>query len=185
MKMEKLTALSSLLRQRNSIDGQIAKLVGRPAHSGHIGEFIASTVFDIELHPTAVHKASDGIFRSGPLKGKNVNVKYGSRWDGLLNMIASDELSNHPDVYLVMTGPTVGAISSRGLSAPWSIANVLVFDPAELLLMLANKNRKPGTATSIPTGIWQKSLIYPVANNQRYILTEQQREMLALFAETD
>ena len=33
-----LKALSTLIRQRNIMEGEISKIIDRPAHSGHIGE---------------------------------------------------------------------------------------------------------------------------------------------------
>lgn len=43
--------------------------------SGHLGEWTASKVFDIELEKSAVAAALDGHFRGSPLAGKSVNVK--------------------------------------------------------------------------------------------------------------
>jgi hypothetical protein len=37
--------------------------------AGHLGEWIASVVFDIELESSASAKGIDGRFRSGPLRG--------------------------------------------------------------------------------------------------------------------
>jgi hypothetical protein len=43
--------------------------------SGHLGEWIAVQVLDIELEVSAVSAGIDGHFRSGPLQGRTVNVK--------------------------------------------------------------------------------------------------------------
>ena len=51
----------------------ITTLVGRPALIGHLGEYIASRIFDIELEPTAVSKGVDGRFTKGKLSGKRGN----------------------------------------------------------------------------------------------------------------
>ncbi|MCS7301150.1 MAG: hypothetical protein NZ556_06300 [Fimbriimonadales bacterium] len=74
--MENLYRLAKLLRQRNLIDYQIAKLIGRPAEKQHLAEYIAAAILDIELHPSANHKGSDGRFRQGELIGRTVEIKY-------------------------------------------------------------------------------------------------------------
>ncbi len=75
-----LVWLAELLRERNRISSKIATLIGRPALSSHLGEYIASKIFDIELYESATHKGADGQFGSGPLRGKTVNVKlYGKK----------------------------------------------------------------------------------------------------------
>ena len=68
---------------------------------GHIAEHIAGRVFDIQLHERADYPGSDGYFRSGPFRGRSVDVKARSRREGFLN-IREDHL---PDFFLVMTGP--------------------------------------------------------------------------------
>ena len=70
-----LAELAELLRERNLVDERIGRLINRPMTAGHAGEWIASRIFDIELEPSAVAKAIDGPFRSGPLTGKSVNVR--------------------------------------------------------------------------------------------------------------
>ena len=66
--------LAELIRERNEVAWRITQLIGRPAQIGHIGEWIASRTFDIELEVSAVAKGIDGRFRSGPLQGKSVRT---------------------------------------------------------------------------------------------------------------
>ena len=56
----RLLRLAGLLSARNLIDSQIAHLIRRPALPGHIGEFVASVVFDIELPTSATQSGHDG-----------------------------------------------------------------------------------------------------------------------------
>lgn len=58
--MDDLDQLAKLLRQHNQIGHQIAGLIGRPALTGHLGEFIASRIFGIELERSANAAGSDG-----------------------------------------------------------------------------------------------------------------------------
>src|SRR5436305_2085729 len=95
-----LPRLAELIRERNAVHRQIAELTGRPALPGHIGERIAAEIFGIDLHPSAVHKGSDGVFTDGPLAGCTVNVKWHTAFCGLLD-INPNAL---PDYYLVLSG---------------------------------------------------------------------------------
>ena len=96
-----LQTLASLLHERNALDARIAQLIGRPASPGHVGEFIAAAVFDIDLFESATQKAADGVFRRGALQGRTVNIKIYGKQEGILD-IRPDAL---PDFYLVLTGP--------------------------------------------------------------------------------
>ncbi len=66
--------LAELVRARNANEVAISRIIGRPAQIGHIGEYIASKIFGIELEDSAVHPGSDGRFIDGPLAGKSVNI---------------------------------------------------------------------------------------------------------------
>ena len=100
-KHDQLCELASLISQRNSIENEISAIIGRPAHSGHIGEFVASLIFDIELAESASNKGTDGHFTRGCLAGKSVNVKKYSKNDRILDIA----LDAPPDFYLVLTRP--------------------------------------------------------------------------------
>ena len=44
---EKLENLSQLIREKNKITHEISRLIGRPAEKWHVGEYIASNIFNI------------------------------------------------------------------------------------------------------------------------------------------
>lgn len=180
--MSNLMQLANLIERRNTIDSEIAALIGRPPHSGHTAEYVASAIFKIDLNASAATKADDGRFLDGPLQGRSVNIKYGSRRDGMLNLMGSLDPGDHPDVYLVLTGPTVGAISSRGLTVPWVIHAVYLFTSEELLQALSAAGRRPGTATSLRAQLWEAAMIFPEPRNPSLQLTARQREDLRLFS---
>jgi hypothetical protein len=113
--------VAELLRDRNAIDADLARIIGRPVTAGHLGEWIASVVFDIELESSASAKGIDGRFRSGPLQGNTVNIKWYMKHQGLLDTTEHAAL----DCYLVLAGPPSPAGSSRarpsrGASAPYT-----------------------------------------------------------------
>ena len=54
--MADVARLGELLRAREAIYREIATLIGRPAQIGHVGEFIAAAILDIELEDSAAHK---------------------------------------------------------------------------------------------------------------------------------
>src|SRR6266576_4971028 len=67
---EPLKQVAGLLRQRNAIDNEIASIIQRPMTSGHLGEWVASQIFDIELEVLANEPGFDGKFKSGPCEAR-------------------------------------------------------------------------------------------------------------------
>ena len=50
---DELKSIAMLLRYRNEIDARIAEIVGRPVVAGHLSDWIAAAILDIELEPAA------------------------------------------------------------------------------------------------------------------------------------
>jgi AcrR family transcriptional regulator len=112
MREDDLRTIAGLLRERNIIDARIAAVIGRPMTAGHLGEWIAASVFDIELENSAASAAFDGRFVSDTLQGYAVNVKWYLKPEGRIDVTESDAL----DYYLVLAGPAAPATHSRGTS---------------------------------------------------------------------
>jgi len=175
--MENLEKLAKLIKQKNLSDSEIARIISRPAERGHAGEYIAAHIFDIELQPSASSKGIDGHFNSGNLKGRSVNIKWYGKLEGLLD-ITPEYL---PDYYLVMTGPRASAGSSHGMTSPWLISYVFIFDAAVLFGELKRQGTKIGIATSVKRHIWEMAEIYPEWKSDLLTLSDRQRQLLALF----
>lgn len=175
---EILERLAELIWIKNAADGDIATLIGRPCQIGHAGEWIASRIFDIALHESAATAASDGVFRSGALAGRSVNVK----WYGLEESALDVHAGAGPDIYLVMTGPRSGAATSRGGIRPWVIASVYLFEHGPLVADLLERGRKIGVATSVRRILWEAAEIFPSDRSPLMRLSEQQRAWLARFS---
>ena len=77
-----LEHLAELIRAKNEADLSIARLLGRPALFGNIGEFVAARVFSIDLMPSGSHAGYDDIFCVPPLAGRTVNMKTYSLTSG-------------------------------------------------------------------------------------------------------
>ena len=183
--MENLEQLAGLLKHWNAIGSQIAAVIGRPAQSGHLAEYIASQIFEIRLEDSASSKGIDGHFTKGKLKGRTVNVKYKGKNDGLLTV----DPSGVADVYLVLAGPKSPNRSSRGKSRPWVIESVFIFELKKLISRLderaTQKGRgkaRLGTATSISWSDWNEFEIYPRQNSRLINVTDLQRKALRLFS---
>jgi hypothetical protein len=172
-----MSRIARLLRERNAIDAEIAVLTGRPMTSGHLGEWIASHVFDIELESSAVAAAIDGRFRSGPLAGRTVNIKWYLKREGMLDTSESDRL----DYYLVLTGPPSAAVSSRGAIRPWCIDAAFLFDARQLRAEQIERGVKRGVASSVIKRQWTAAQVYPVASNPLLTIRSPQVAMLQLF----
>ncbi len=175
--MKQLEQLAELIAARNRVATQITGVVGRPAQIGHVGEFIASQVFNIQLEESATAKAIDGHFADGRFEGRSVNVKWYAKREGLLD-ITPDTL---PDYYLVLAGPASSASSSRGDARLWFIESVHLFEASPLVASLRKRNVKIGTATSVKNDFWSDAEIYPGAN-AAFPLSEEQRRALGLFS---
>lgn len=172
--MEKL---AELLRAKNRIDDEIASLIGRPALIGHTGEYVAAAIFDIELNSSATQEGTDGYFRSGALKSKSVNVKWYPKKEGILDI---NSKTHYADYYLVLTGPKSAPASSRGKSRPWIVESVYLFDMHKIIDDLLSRSVKIGVGTSILQQAWIDSEIYP-RENHRFVLSEQQKNLISLF----
>ena len=177
MKLDSLKELSRLLKERNAIDDQIANIIQRPALNSHIGEYIASYVFDIMLHENANHKGSDGIFASGILQGKSVNIKCYGKNEHALDI----NLQILPDFYLVLTGTKGAATSSKGLIRPFTIKSVFLFDTVKLIDALKLRGVIIGDATSVISSMWEDACIYP-KENDALPLDNRIKQLLAYFS---
>jgi hypothetical protein len=176
--MDELKLLADLIKQKNKIEKEIGKIIDRPAIIGHVGEYIASKVFDIRLENSASTKGLDGYFEEGILKGKSVNIKFYTKNERLLD-ITPNFL---PDYYLVLTGDVGLNTSSKGTVKPWCISSVYFFESKDLIERLKKRNVKIGTATSVNKSFWEEVEVYPIATNTTYHLSEKQKDVLKLFA---
>lgn len=176
--MNELETLAALLSERNSLDKTISDLIGRPAQIGHIGEYIAAKVFEIELHASAVHKGSDGVFKSGDLKGNLVNIKFYAKRENFLDITRE----HCCDYYLALTGPRSFTMTSKGGHRPLLISSAYLFHMPSFIEILKQREVKIGIATSTKNADWDESEVYPRPNNSLLRLTPEQRQMLRLFA---
>ena len=178
MDIEKLQRVATLIAQRNAIDDEIAAITGRPALAGHLGEWIAAEVFAIQLETSAVAKAIDGRFASGPLADCTVNIKWYGKREGLLDMTEDPTL----DYYLVLTGPRGTAPSSRGSTRPMLIDAVYLFEAQPLLETLRSRRVKIGVATSVIASLWDGAELFPDQRNFTIPISREQRAALATFS---
>jgi hypothetical protein len=174
---EPMAQIAQLLRERNAIDAEIAAITHRPMTSGHLGEWIAAQISDIQLEQSAVAGGIDGIFRSGPLQSRTVNIKWYLKREGLLDISESARL----DYYLVLTGPPAAAALSRGATRPWQIDAVFLFDARQLCAEQIERGVKRGTASSVIKRQWAAAEIYP-APNSALPISSRQAELLQLFS---
>ncbi len=175
--MERLERLADLIRQRNNIEKAITDIIGRPALVGHVGEYIASKIFNIELEESATSRSIDGKFNDGALAGRTMNIKWYGKQENILD-ITPDYL---PDYYLVLSGPKSSAASSRGTTRPWKISSVFLFESEPLMERLEDRGVKIGIATSVRSNLWDEAMIYTEQRNKTLILSDNQKHQLALF----
>lgn len=174
--MQDINTLAKLLKERNNLDKQISKLITRPATQGHIGEFIASKIFDIKLEGPANNKGFDGHFKSG----KTVDVKFYGKQERMLGINQNQE-TLPPDYFLVLTGPCSSATSSKGQSRLCVIDHVYLFEGKTLLEQIKKRNVKISSATSVTKNQWETAEIYPFERNKELNITKAQQVLLSMF----
>ena len=172
-----LKKLASIIHERNRISGEIATIIGRPALNRHIGEYIASKIFEIELESSATATGIDGRFTEGTLKGKTVNIKLYGKKENLLDI----SMKKLADYYLVLTGPDGAVESSKGKTRPLVISQVFLFNMWKLIPELKERGVKIGIATSVRKQSWESAMIYPVQRNSQLILHKKQMKQLSMF----
>ncbi len=177
--MKEIKELSKLIEQRNQIDSRINEIIKRPALTGHIGEFIASKIFDIELETSANAKSYDGKFREGHLKGKTVNIKFYPKKENILDL--KDRNSQPPEYYLILTGPNSKDLNSIGKTRPLVIKYVYLFESNDLLNKLENRKVKIGVATSVIKDLWDLAEIFPEQKVMSIQMSDERKRLLKLY----
>ena len=175
--MNELEKLSELVKNRNSIEKEISQIIQRPAFTGHLGEYIASKIFDVELNDSATQKGHDGIFKSGSLQGKSVNVKLYSKRENLLDV----SLDYPPDHYLVLSGPKYFETNSKNTVRPLILASVFLFNSKTFLEQSKQRGIKISKQISAVESQWNDAEIFPVQRNKDLILSDEQKNQLSLF----
>jgi hypothetical protein len=175
--MKDLERLASLVAELNATSAKIATLIGRPALVGHVGEYLAAKLFDIDLQPGANAAGIDGHFRAGQLQGRAVNVKMYPVRENVIDINPSAVA----DYYLVLAGPKGGAVSSRGRVRPWLIDGIYLFDGPALVADLRTAGRHVGVGTSVSQPRWDAAEIYPRSNCDLLTLAPEFRAWIPSF----
>ena len=175
--MDELKTLGELIKTKNGIESQISQIIGRPGLQGHMGEFIAGKIFDLELHEDATKRGSDAVFKSGSIAGKNVNIKWYAKRENSLDINSVDPA----EYYMVLAGPKSSMGSSRGSDRPLVINHVFLFESEKLISQLKKRAVKIGIATSITQEQWNDAEIFPNQRNNLLLVTEKQKDLLGYF----
>jgi hypothetical protein len=138
--------MAALLRARNEADAVIAGLLRRPAEQGHLGEWLAVRLLELEPAPSAHRCRLGREVRSGPLAGRTVNVKSYGALQGILDLHEDDAAT---DEYLVLSGTREAAGSSRGALGPLAVAHVHLIEGRPLIADLRSRGIKIGIASSV------------------------------------
>ena len=175
--MSNLPRLAELLKARNTVESNMAHLIGHPVNIGSVADYIASVIFGITHVEPTTQKIIYDTFSYGPLAGHTVDVQWHTRREGDLSLKTDTPL----DYYLVLSGPKAGVNTARSLVNPWVIESVFLFNAKELLTALHERGVQIGPRTSVIAELWDRAEIYPAQRNKRLILSEEQRQLLALF----
>jgi hypothetical protein len=175
--MTNLPRLAELIRSRNTVESNIANLLGCEVNLSNLGERIAAAIFGIRLIPAATSNGFVGIFTNPALTGKTVDVRWYPRRDSFMNV----HIDPAPDYTLVLAGPKIEPDEARALVNPWVITSVYLFSMQELLATLRARGVRVGTRISVNSQLWERAEIFPVQHNTTLVLTGEQRQLLQLF----
>lgn len=179
--MNDLTHLADLIRIRNVVNSSVSRIIGMPAETGNIAEFVAAAIFDFQFAPPN-SAIIDGVFTDqSPLAGKTANVKYRSTAHRRLNLANSADLALHPDFYLALRGPATAKDPTSETTLPFLIDSVYLFASAVLIPKIVAEG-KPNIGPNVGVNHWKCARIYPEQVNQTLILNDEQRAALRLFA---
>ena len=176
--MSHLPRLAELLHARNTVESNIANLLGSSVNLSSVGEYIAATIFNITLISSKQNSEFAGIFANQPLRGKTVDVQWYPRREGFLTV----HTESTPDYYLVLAGPKQESSTARALVSPWLISSVHLFNASELLIALRERGVQIGSHTSVINQLWERAEIFPTQHNSSLVLAEEQRVLIQLFA---
>jgi hypothetical protein len=175
--MSNLSHLAELLRAKNTVESNIANLLGTTVNLNTVGEYIAANVFGVRLIPSAQHSEFAGIFSHTPLTGKTVDVQWYLRRESSMHVHSDPP----PDYYLILAGPKQESNTSRALVNPWIITSVYLFDGHTLLNVLRERKVQTGSRTSVRSQLWEQAEIFPTQRNPLLLLAPEQRQLLQLF----
>ncbi len=176
--MANLNRLAELLRARNTVESNLANLLGDSVSLSSVGEYITATLFGIMLVHSPQHGEFAGIFNHDPLIGKTVDVQWYPHREGTLNIHTDPP----PDYYLILAGPKQEPGTARALVNPWLIKSVHLFETQALLIALRERGVQIGSHTSVMNQFWERAEIFPEQRNMALVLTNEQRQALTLFA---
>lgn len=71
--------VAKLIAQHNAVDAEISAIIGRPALPGHLGEWIAAHVFELQLESSAAAKSIDGRSTLVPASMKRTRRSWSRR----------------------------------------------------------------------------------------------------------
>lgn len=172
-----LSRLAELLRARNTVESNIANLLGTPVNLNTVGACIAANILGIRLSSTTPSNVFTGTFTVAHLAGKAVDVQWYPRREGSMHVHSDPP----PDYYLILAGPKQESSTTRALVNPWIIASVHLFDGHTLLNIVRERRVQIGSRTSVISQLWEQAEIFPIQRNPLLPLTPEQRQLLQLF----
>ena len=93
--MKELEELAKLLSKRNKVDSRISDIIMRPAITGHIGEYIASKLFDIKLEKSAT---VDPLMKNLSAGGVQLNAEEKAALVTFLKTLSDTEFLVNPEL---------------------------------------------------------------------------------------
>jgi hypothetical protein len=83
MTQDEFIDFADALRRRRAADDDLSRILGRPVERWNLCELVTARALDVELELSSVEWGQVGVFRSGPLAGSRVSVRFYSSLEPL------------------------------------------------------------------------------------------------------
>lgn len=133
------------LRRRRSADEELSRVLGQPVEGRNLCELIAARAMDIELEPSDREVGLVGIFRSGPLAGSRVSLRFHRH----LEVLRPPKPEESCDYHVVLLGPP-------DTSSPDLLDSMYLFDTASFA-----RESQRGQAPEARKDGWREAEIFP------------------------
>gem|GEM_PF-1480306 len=83
MTQDELSDFADALRRRRAADDDLSRILGLPVERWNLCELVTARALDVEVELSSVEWGQVGVFRSGPLAGSRVSVRFYSAMEPL------------------------------------------------------------------------------------------------------
>lgn len=154
MTPDELSDFADALRRRRSADEELSRLLGHPVERWNLCELVAARALDLELARSDPKQGHLGTFRTGPLAGSRVNLRFYRVREPLRPPAPGWDC----DYHVVLQG-------SPDAEEPETLQGVYLFDASSFLRELQRGGGRKKEA-------WKEAEVFPCRSSRWEVLGE-------------